>query len=52
MNLTAMDYVRAAIANARAEGLSLADLAAMAEHAKTVQAFDRAVNDLVRATNG
>lgn len=52
IELSEMDWVRAAIANALAEGLSLADVAAMAEHATTPEAFDRAVNELVRTMNG
>ena len=35
MNLAPMDYVRAAIANALAEHMTLQDLWAAAEHAKT-----------------
>jgi hypothetical protein len=47
-----MDWIRAAIANAQNEGLTLQDIATMAEHAKTPQDFDRAVNELIRATVG
>lgn len=50
MNLSPMDYIRAAIANAQHERLTLADLAAMAEHATTCERFDNAVNVLVNAT--
>ena len=50
LNLTHMDYIRGAIANALADGLDLADVWAMAEHAETPEAFDRAVNDLIYAT--
>ena len=46
--LTAMDYVRGALANAAAEGMSVIDLIAMAEHAQTAQAFDLAVNELAQ----
>lgn len=49
MQLTPMDWVRAALAHAQAEGLSLDDVAAMAEHARTPERFDRDVNELVRA---
>ena len=52
MNLSSMDWVRAALANAQAEGLTIDDVLAMAEHAKTTEAFDRAVNELVRAKSG
>lgn len=52
MELDEMDWVRAALANAIAEGLSLGDVAEMARHAKTPESFDKAVNELVRATNG
>ena len=52
MNLSPMDYTRAAICNAIAEGMSLRDLFAMAEHARTCERFDTAVNELARATNG
>lgn len=48
MNLTPMDYIRGAIANAQAEGLTIDDLAAMAEHATTPKQFDHAVNTLVQ----
>ena len=50
MNLTAMDYIRAALANAIASNLSLTDAARMAEHATTPQEFDKAVNMLATAT--
>lgn len=52
MNLTAMDYIRAALSNAQASGLNLADVAAMAEHATTPETFDRAVNILGEAAHG
>lgn len=48
MHLTAMDWIRAAIANAQAEGMDLSDLAAMARHAQTPEHFDRAVNELAQ----
>ena len=41
-----MDYVRAAICNAIVENMDIQDLWAMAEHAKTPEDFDRAVNEL------
>lgn len=47
MNLTPMDLVRGAIANAIAEGLDIVDLWAASEHAETPEDFDRAVNLLV-----
>jgi hypothetical protein len=50
--LSSMDWVRSALANAAIEGLALSDVVEMAEHAKTPQLFDRAVNELVRATSG
>lgn len=46
MHLKPMDYTRAAIANALAEGMTLTDLWAAAEHAQTPQAFDEALNML------
>jgi len=52
IELSNMDWVRAALANAQTEGLSLDDVLAMAEHADTPEAFDRAVNELVRTMNG
>ena len=50
MYLTPMDYVRAAICNAIAEGMSLNDLFAMAQHARTCERFDAAVNELASAS--
>jgi len=52
LDLTAMSWVRAALTNALVEGLEIEDVAMMAEHADTPQAFDEAVNELVRATVG
>lgn len=52
MSLSPMDWVRAALANADVEGLSLQDVKEMAEHAITAERFDSAVNELVRATKG
>lgn len=52
LNLSPMDWVRAALVNADVEGLSLQDVKAMAEHASTPERFDSAVNELVRATKG
>lgn len=52
MRLSHMDWIREAIRNAKAEGLTLDDIAAMAEHAKTPRDFDTAVNELIRATVG
>lgn len=52
LHLTAMDWCRAALANAHAEGLSLQDVIAMAEHARTPERFDFAVNELIRAKVG
>lgn len=46
MHLTPMQYVIAALANAQAEGMTLVDLIAMAEHSQSPQAFDHAVNVL------
>ena len=48
IELTAMDYVRAAIVNAIVENMDIQDLWAMAEHAKTPEDFDRAVNELAQ----
>lgn len=50
MTPSAMDYTRAALANAAASGLTLADVMQAAEHAATPEAFDRAVNILGDAT--
>lgn len=52
IDVTAMSWVRAALTNALVEGLTLEDLAMMAEHAHTPEDFDRAVNELIRATVG
>ena len=49
---TPMDWIRAALANASHEGLTTHDLTKAAEHATTARDFDRAVNWLVRATQG
>jgi len=49
-DLTEMDYVRAALYNARASNLSLTDVIRAAEHAESVMAFDDAVNILGEAT--
>lgn len=45
-NLTPMDNVRAALLNALVEGMTLHDVWLMAEHAKTTDDLDRAVNVL------
>ena len=50
MDVDAMDWVRAAIANAAIEGLGVDDLWACAEHAATPEAFDEAVNLLAQMT--
>lgn len=52
LELSPMDWVRAALENADVEGLSLQDVKAMAEHASTPERFDYAVNELVRAMRG
>ena len=49
MNLTAMDYIRAALANAMAEDLDLADIWQAIEQAETPAAFDENVNAIVQA---
>ncbi|MEP5728473.1 MAG: hypothetical protein ABJL67_03765 [Sulfitobacter sp.] len=41
-----------ALANAQAEGLTLDDVGPIAEHARTTERFDMAVNELVRAKVG
>ena len=46
MNLSPMDYIRAAIAQAQEEGLTLEDLCACAENAASVEGFCDAVNIL------
>lgn len=48
MNLTAMDYVRAAMANAMAEGMNMRDLWECAHHAETPERLDYAVNLLAQ----
>lgn len=52
IEITDMDYVRAAIANALAEGVSINDLWKAAELAETAEDFDDAVNLLVSAGAG
>ena len=44
MTLTSMDYIRAALFNAGASGLTFTDLIEAAIHAKTPEDFDKAVN--------
>jgi len=44
MKLTEMDYVRAAIYNAAASGITFAEFAEMAAHAETGKDLDNAVN--------
>jgi len=51
-DLTSMCFVRASICNAMSEGLTIEDLFACAENAKTPEKFDEAVNILVRLKNG
>ena len=46
MNLTAMDYVRAALYNAAESGLNFHDVVEASIHAKTPEDFDKAVNML------
>lgn len=48
MTLSAMDYVRGAIANALAEDMNLADLWKCAAYAKNAKDFDNAVNLLAQ----
>ena len=52
IEITDMDYVRAAIANALAEGLSITDVWKAAEMAEAAEDFDDAVNLLVSAGAG
>lgn len=47
MTLTAMDYVRAALANAMAEGLDLTDVWQAADEATSCKGFDENVNAAV-----
>ena len=49
MTLTPMDYIRAALANAMAEDLDLADIWQAIEQAETPAAFDANVNAIVQA---
>jgi hypothetical protein len=51
MNIRPMDYVRAALYNAAASGLTFADIVEAAVHADTPQDFDNAVNMLGLATS-
>ena len=51
-DLTEMDYVRGALANAVFEGLTVYDLIRMAEHAQTAQQFENAVNELTETMPG
>ena len=52
MDITQMDWVRAALANAMAEDMTLQDVWACAEHAATPEAFDDAVNELAQMMPG
>jgi len=44
IRLNTMDYLRDALANAKASGLTLQDVIAAAEHAASPQGFNDAVN--------
>lgn len=48
-DLSEMDYVRAALCNALASGIDLAGVWRIAEHAETVEDFDRAIDLLTCA---
>lgn len=48
VQLAPMDYVRAAIANAQAEAMTLTDLQHAAQHAATCERFGAAVNELAQ----
>ena len=48
LEITAMDYVRAIIAAAMAEGMTLEDLSATAEHADDLPNWDEATNILAQ----
>lgn len=50
MSISAMDYIRAALYNGAASGLTFADIVEAAVHAHTPEDFDRAVNILALAT--
>ena len=52
IDLTDMDYVRGAIANAMAEGMALSDLWECAAHAENCEVFDTAVNLLAQMKGG
>ena len=52
IDLQPMDYVRAAIAQARAMGMNINDIAHCARHAADPEVFDRAVNELAQMTPG
>ena len=47
-----MDLVRAALANAMVEDMTLEDVARCAEYAATVEDFDTAVNELAQTQEG
>jgi len=47
-SLSEMDYVRGAIVNAMLEDMTLEDLFACVEHAKTAKDFDTAINLLAQ----
>lgn len=46
IQVTPMDWIRAAICNGIVEGMDILDLWACAENAETPEAFDKAVNEL------
>jgi hypothetical protein len=50
MDITPIEYVRAALCNAIAEGMDIYDVYLMAEHAQTCERFDAAVNELASAS--
>jgi hypothetical protein len=50
MDITPIEYVRAALCNAIAERMDIYDVYLMAEHAQTCERFDAAVNELASAS--
>ena len=52
IRLNTMDYLRDALANAKASGLTLQDVIAAAEHAASPQGFNDAVNIMGETKKG
>lgn len=52
MNLTEVEWFRAALINAQQENITLEELILCIEHASCAEKFDDAVNLLIRMKNG